>query len=467
MRLMHSETSKLGLHCALLAFVCSGWCLCTTPAVADEPDKQNIPLQAEPQSFASEDLKFFEQHIRPLLVERCIKCHGPGKQQGSLRLDSRTGMLSGGDSGAAITPGNAAESLLLQAVKYESLEMPPDGRLPEEQVNLIEAWIARGAAWPADAIVSDVTAQDRSISAGPPVRASAEYTEADRTWWAFQPLEKPVVPESSDPWIRTPIDAFVLKGLQAAQLAPAPEADRATLIRRATFDLWGLPPTPADVDAFVNDENPDAYEKLIDTLLASPRYGERWARHWLDLVRYADSNGHKSDEYRPDAWRYRDWVIESLNQDLPYDKFVTAQLAGDEVAPDDPNVVVATGFLRHMPYESNQINVPGQWADLLNDITDVTADVFLGLGYSCARCHDHKYDPILQRDYYRLQAFFTPLLMPVETAADDCRTARKVCSLGRPDSRRCGHALRSSKNRSVSRSPGLPSIVSRPRCKRC
>jgi hypothetical protein len=414
MRLMHSEQRRLGLLVALLTVVSAGAFLLTAGSFATEPAPSGDSPPAAQQTFSAEDLKFFEQHIRPLLVDRCIKCHGPGKQQGSLRLDSRSAVLTGGDSGAVIKPGHAAESLLLQAVKYESLEMPPDGRLPEEQVKLIETWIAHGAAWPAEAIVSAATAQDRSNSAGPPVRASAEYTEADRTWWAFQPLQKPNVPETSDPWVRTAIDAFVLKTLQAEQLSPAPEADRPTLIRRATFDLWGLPPTPAAVEAFLKDESPDAYEKLIDTLLASPRYGERWARHWLDLVRYADSNGHKSDEYRPDAWRYRDWVIQSLNNDLPYDQFVTAQLAGDEVAPNDPNVVVATGFLRHMPYESNQINVPGQWADLLNDITDVTADVFLGLGYSCARCHDHKYDPILQRDYFRLQAFFTPLSMPVE-----------------------------------------------------
>jgi hypothetical protein len=392
-----------------------GWHLLAGQLLAAAPENNPPAAGSESQNFSPEDLKFFEQHIRPILAERCFKCHGPKKQQGALRLDSRSAMLSGGDSGAAIAPGNAAESLLVQAVKYESFEMPPDGHLPEAQIELLEQWIARGAAWPVESLVAPEAAASRAGSAGPPVRASAEYTAEDRSWWAFQPLRKSVVPEISDAWVRTPIDAFVLAGLRAAELPPAPAADRATLIRRATFDLWGLPPTPAAVEAFLSDESPTAYEKLIDSLLASPRYGERWARHWLDLVRYADSDGHKSDAYRPDAWRYRDWVIQSLNDDLPYDEFVTAQLAGDEIAPNDPQVVVATGFLRHMPYESNQIDVPGQWANLLNDITDVTADVFLGLGYSCARCHDHKYDPILQRDYYRLQAFFTPLVMPTET----------------------------------------------------
>ncbi len=202
----------------------------------------------------------------------------------------------------------------------------------------------------------------------------------------------------------------MLARLRAEGLEPAPEADRLTLIRRATFDLTGLAPTPAEVDAYLGDEHPDAHERLIDRLLASPHYGERWARHWLDLVRYADSNGYRADEYRPDSWRYRDYVVQALNSDKPYARFVTEQLAGDELAPADPRVLVATTYLRLWTYEHNQRDVKGQWEAILNDVTDVTGDVFLGLGIGCARCHDHKFDPILQDDYYRLQAFFTPML---------------------------------------------------------
>jgi hypothetical protein len=239
----------------------------------------------------------------------------------------------------------------------------------------------------------------------------SHITDADRAFWSFRPVQSVATPDAKgDSWPRNPIDAFVLSKLREQGLAPSKEADRSTLIRRATFDLHGLPPTPAEVDAFVADASPNAYEKLIDRLLASPRYGERWARHWLDVARYAESDGFKQDSYRPGAWHYRDYVIRSFNDDKPYDRFVAEQLAGDEIAPDDPNVVVATGFLRHGTYEYNQRDVPKQWSDILNEITDVTGDALLGLSVGCARCHNHKFDPITQADYYRLQAFFTPLL---------------------------------------------------------
>ena len=247
-------------------------------------------------------------------------------------------------------------------------------------------------------------------------------TDADRSFWSFRPVaevQPPAVREGG--WCRNEIDRFVLAKFEEQGLTPAPMADRQTLIRRATFDLIGLPPAPQDVDAFVRDPSPDAYEKLIDRLLASPRYGERWARHWLDLVRYAESDGFKQDAYRPNAWPYRDYVIRSFNEDKPYDRFVCEQLAGDELWPDDPDAMVATGYMRGGLYEYNNRDVPKQWTQMLTDVTDVTGDVFLGLSMGCARCHDHKFDPILQADYFRLQSFFAPMLprndLPIATKA--------------------------------------------------
>ena len=236
------------------------------------------------------------------------------------------------------------------------------------------------------------------------IAGEAHFPEHQRSHWAFQPMAEPDLPASS---ANHPIDAFVLARLHSEGIRPAARADRAALIRRATFDLHGLPPTPAEVRAFVEDDSPDAFAKVVDRLLASPRYGERWARHWLDLARYAESEGFKSDETRPNAWRYRDYVIESLNSDKPYDRFVQEQIAGDELWPNDPHARIATGFNRHYADESNAAILMQRRQEVLLDITDTVGSVFLGLTYSCAKCHDHKFDPILQSDYYRLQAFFT------------------------------------------------------------
>ena len=248
------------------------------------------------------------------------------------------------------------------------------------------------------AFVATVSGATASIAGEP------DFPEHQRSHWAFQPVAEPDMPASST---AHPIDAFVLARLRGEGIGPAARADRTTLIRRATFDLHGLPPTPAEVQAFVEDGSPDAFAKLVDRLLASPRYGERWARHWLDLARYAESEGFKSDETRPNAWRYRDYVIESLNSDKPYDRFVQEQIAGDELWPNDPQARIATGFNRHYADESNAAILMQRRQEVLLDITDTVGSVFLGLTYSCAKCHDHKFDPILQSDYYRLQAFFT------------------------------------------------------------
>lgn len=234
-----------------------------------------------------------------------------------------------------------------------------------------------------------------------------QFTPQQRRWWAFQKVIKPLTPQlKSTTWVKNPIDAFVLARLEEKNLTPAPPAGRITLIRRATLDLTGLVPTPEEVQAFVSDPSPDAFTKVVDRLLASPRYGERWARHWLDLARYADSEGFKSDETRPNIWRYRDYVIDSFNQDKPYDRFVREQIAGDELYPQDPAALIATGFNRHFPDESNARKLLERRQEILNDITDTVGATFLGLTFACARCHDHKFDPILQKDYYRLQAFF-------------------------------------------------------------
>jgi hypothetical protein len=349
--------------------------------------------------------QFFERTIHPLLREHCFACHSHGadKIKGGLVLDSLSGLLTGGDSGPAIVPGRPEESLLLKAVRHENpdLQMPPlkDSRrkLSHEEVSALTAWIKAGAVWPG-----------AEKSAG---RPRGKITDEDRAWWAFQPLKNAAPPQVAEAaWRANPIDRFVRARLEREGLRPAPEAGRRALARRLYFDLTGLPPSPEELDAFVNDPAPDAVERLVDRLLASPRYGERWARHWLDLVRYADSDGYRIDDFRPDAWRYRDYVIRAFNADKPYDRFVREQLAGDEFDPQNPEALVATGYLRHWIYEYNNRDVVGQWATILNDITDTTGDVFLGLGMQCARCHDHKFDPILQKDYFRLQAFFAPIL---------------------------------------------------------
>jgi hypothetical protein len=351
---------------------------------------------AEPAAEAPspEQVKFFETHIRPLLANRCFKCHGEQKQSGALRLDGLNTMLAGGDSGTAIVPGKPDESLLVEAVRYESYEMPPDGQLPDEEIDLLVRWVAMGAPWPTS---------DRNVA----VPTSGKITDEDRQYWAFQPpavVEVPSAPDSG--WGTNEIDAFVWRKLVDNNLRPSPPADRLTLVRRVYQGLIGLPPTPEQMDAFLSDDSPRAYEGLVDQLLESARHGEHWATFWLDLVRYAESDGFRADYYRPDAWRYRDYVIDAFNSDKPYDRFVMEQIAGDEFFAGDPQALAATGYLRHGIYEYNQRDAVTQWHDMLNDITDTTAEAFLGLGMGCARCHDHKFDPILQKDYYRLQAFF-------------------------------------------------------------
>ncbi len=353
----------------------------------------------------TEQAAFFEQKIRPLLAERCFKCHSHDaeKIKGGLVLDSLAGALKGGDTGPAIVPGQPEKSLLIKAVSGADpdLQMPPKKKLAASEIETLKQWVKIGAPWPG-----------ASSQTSLPKRASSQITDDDRKWWSYQPVRKPAPPQVKDNgWARNDVDRFILAKLNDAGLKPSAEADRVTLVRRVYFDLVGLPPTPAQVDEFLADTSTDAYERLVDKLLASPRFGEKWARHWLDLVRYAESDGYKADDYRPNSWRYRDYVIKSFNDDKPYDRFVREQLAADELFPDDPGALAGTSYLRHGIYEYNNRNVEGQWKGILNDLTDTTADAFLGVGLQCARCHNHKFDPILQKDYYRLQAFFAPILM--------------------------------------------------------
>jgi hypothetical protein len=337
----------------------------------------------------------FQSQIAPLLIRSCVACHNASDPAGGLNLTRRDKALAGGESGrAAIVPGDTAASHLLE--RLTAGEMPPEGkgaRLSAEQIALVGRWISAGATWPAD----------RQLSA-------SELTtdvRAGRDWWSLQPPRRPSIPKVERPErVRTPIDAFVLAELDRRGLSLSDDADRATLIRRATLDLHGLPPAPEAIATFVADTAPDAYERLIDRLLASPRYGERWARHWLDVARFGESNGYETNTARPNAWPYRDWVIRALNEDMPYPRFVLEQLAGDQLESD-----AATGFLvggAHDVVASPDVELTLQ--QRLNDLDDMistTSTAFLGLTIGCAKCHDHKFDPVSQNDYYAMQAFFS------------------------------------------------------------
>ncbi|TWU03142.1 DUF1553 domain-containing protein [Neorhodopirellula pilleata] len=351
----------------------------------------------------SQHVTFFENKVRPLLAEHCFECHSEDEASGELRLDSFGDMLLGGESGAAIVPGKPGESVLIEAINYESFEMPPDEKLSDADIETLTRWVAIGAPWPG----ADPNA---------PVRKREHFDEQDRAWWAIQPITAQAPPRAEAKWAdwaRNEIDLFTLAKMQSEGLTPAPEASRRDLVRRVYLQTVGLPPTPEQVDEFLNDPPEDAYDRLVDRLLESKGYGEHVARQWLDLARYAESDGYRADEYRPHAWRYRDYVIKSFNDDKPYDRFVQEQLAADEMFPDDLDAQVGLTFLRHWVYEWNIRDAPTQWNTIIEDLTDTTADVFLGLGLQCAKCHNHKFDPLLQKDYFRLRAFFDPV-MPVD-----------------------------------------------------
>jgi len=340
----------------------------------------------------------FVKDIRPLLAGKCYSCHGPSQQKGQLRWDVKASAAKGGISGPAFEPGRSAESLVVRLVAgmQPDLVMPLQGeRLSPSEIGLLRAWIDQGAQWPDGLDPKGYTAQ--------PVH------------WAYRPSAKTVLPRpKGGSWARTPVDQFVLAKLKEAKLRPSPEADRRTLLRRITYDLTGLPPTPGEIRVFLADNAPDAYSKVVDRLLASPRYGEHWARHWLDVVHYADSHGHDQDRPRDNAWPYRDYVIRSFNEDKPYARFVKEQLAGDVLFPDEPDAAVANGFIGTGPFdESSMMSIVDDTIDKKraqtldrDDMVMTTMSTFLSTTVHCARCHNHKFDPISQREYYRLQAVF-------------------------------------------------------------
>ena len=353
---------------------------------ADEPAAERL---------SEDDREFFEKQVRPVLVKRCLGCHGGTKAGGGLSLETAAGWKKGGESGPAIVPGKPDESLLVDAINYRSLEMPPaakGGRLSAEEIAVLTTWVTRGAPDPRD---------------GRDVLGGMSREEAAK-WWAFQPLAivEPATELTAD--VRR-IDALIQQGLDQHTIPSAPEADRRTLLRRLSYDLTGLPPSSSDVEAFVGDQSPSAWSSAIDRLLASPQYGAQWGRHWLDVVRYADTAGENTDRPLPHAWRYRNWVIDAFTRDMPFDQFVRQQIAGDLLAPGRPEAeragaIIATGYLAIARRYGHDIEKDMHLT--YEDVIDNLGKNFLGLSLGCARCHDHKYDPVSSRDYYALYGIF-------------------------------------------------------------
>jgi hypothetical protein len=374
--------------------------LAVSAVVAQESPPTTLEKITQIDEVLQAESDFFESKIRPVLVEHCYSCHAADAKiiRGGLLVDSRDGLLEGGDSGPALIPGNVEESLLLSALKHDSFAMPPGRKLPDSVIADFQTWIARGAIDPRD-----------KGNAEPP--RGVDF-EAAKSHWAFQPINDPVPPSvSNEEWVKSPIDRFVLARLEAANMKPRPRADKDTLIRRASFDLLGLPPTMAEVEEFLADESPEAFEKLVDKLLQSPHYGERWGRYWLDLVRYADSNGADENHEFPNSWHYRDWVVRMFNRDQPLDQFITEQLAGDLLPKTgdeqiDGDRLTATGMLVIGPKMLAEQDKDKMVIDIVDEQIDTVSRTMLGLTIACARCHDHKFDPITAKDYYALAGIF-------------------------------------------------------------
>ena len=378
-------------------------------------------------------LAFFENEVRPLLAEHCHGCHAAGDDDpaGNLRLDRHAAVLRGGDSGPAVVPGDVDGSLLIEAVRYDGYEMPPEGKLPAADVAVLERWVAAGAPWPEEPDAADGTP-----------RPAFDLEARKAANWSWRPVVDPVVPAVGDGgWCRSPVDRFVLAKLEAAGLRPAPPVDRRTLYRRWSFDLTGLPPAPAAVDRYLADDRPGADGRAVDRLLASPHFGERWGRHWLDLARYAESRGHEFDEDAPGASHYRDYVVRAFNADVPYDRFVREQIAGDLLAEPRPHPtrgfdesVLGTGFWSLGERVHSPVDTAKDEADRFADMIDTASKTFLGLTVACARCHDHKFDAISTADYHALTAFLQSSdERPVrfETRDRNARIAAEIAAVDR------------------------------------
>jgi mono/diheme cytochrome c family protein len=382
------------------------------PVAARTAEPKPSPAQAE----------FFEKSVRPVLADNCFDCHGPRKQKGGLRLDSRAALLSGGDSGPAVVPGKPDKSLLITAVHYDdNPRMPPRNKLKPEQIAALTDWVKQGAPWPAAAA---------EIRPPAPAGNAIQISAKDRDFWSFRPVVDPPPPRVNDAaWPRTSIDHFVLARLEAAGLRPAPPADKRTLLRRATFDLTGLPPTPEEIDAFLADDSPRAFERVVERLLSSPHYGERWARHWLDVARYGEDQAHTFQARKyPYGYRYRDWLVRAFNADLPYDRFIKEQLAADLLGgPDRQENLAALGFFALGPVYYGDPRKLDQYDDRIDTLTRGV----LGLTVACARCHDHKFDPIPTRDYYGLAGVFASTdyeAVPVGTPEEVAKAKKEMAA---------------------------------------
>jgi len=375
-----------------------------------EPGKGLGP-DADPDAIV-----FFEQQVRPLLEKRCLKCHGGEKIEGKLSFATRDLMLMGGTSGKAIDLDQPQKSLLITAINYSDIdyEMPPAGKLPAGEIETLTQWVKMGLPW----------TQGQKGHLAAPKGAGQHHDgpltiEQGKQYWAYKPLVKPEVPKVGDAqWGAHPIDAFIYDKLAREGLKPSPEADRVTLIRRATYNLTGLPPTPQEIEAFVADDGPEAWERVIDRLLASPHYGEQWARHWMDIARYAETNGYERDDVKRNIWRYRDYLIRSFNSDKPYDRFVKEHVAGDLLPDRDAQSLIATGFNRLQIWDDEPTDPEQARADYIADIVSTTGEALLATTVGCARCHDHKKDPVLQSDYYALFAFYNNIAEPVRGKDD-------------------------------------------------
>jgi hypothetical protein len=392
-------------------------------ALAQAPARSDAQKPAAPK-FSAAEVQFYQKQVLPILEASCFRCHKGKKVRGGLRLDSRSAIMAGGDSGPAIKQPLEA-SPLIKAINYrDGLEMPPKGKLPQAQIETLTKWARMGLPFP----------EGKQEVVHAPAHKAMKISAADRNWWAYRPVQHLAPPAVNNrAWVSNPIDNFILAKLEAKGLTPAAPADRVALARRLWYDLTGLPPTPAEIDAFVKDTRSEAYERLVDRLLASPGYGEKWGRHWLDLVRFAETHGYERDSAKPFAWRYRDYVIESFNDDVPYDQFLREQIAGDELDKVTPRSLIATGYYRLGLWDDEPADPAQARYDILDGIVSTTSQVVLGMTVGCARCHDHKKDPVPQRDYYRLLAFFhdiTPMnrenTRRVATPDDERRLAAQV-----------------------------------------